>query len=144
MSERHWAEEYFRHYSSFDTYREDVESCSHFLQAGHAPAFPGAFKMKRYEYIIDGSLIENKKDFYDQIIALMTDDPDFEAGRNLDALADILRGGFGKHPYGAGINVIWKSFDDSVSALGESYTLKILKVMLKKDSGYDCRLSVED
>ena len=63
-------------------------------------------------------------------------------GANLDALNDILRGGFGKHRYGEPIEIIWENFQDSREALGESLTLRILNVILNADDDHDCLLRI--
>lgn len=45
------------------------------------------------EYILDGTRITSLETFYDEISRVVI--PGHQWGRNLDALNDILRGGFG-------------------------------------------------
>ena len=100
--------------------------------------------MKRYAYVLDGAAMADKNDFYEQVIAQMTDEPDFTPGHNLDALRDLLAGGFGKHPYGAKLRITWKHFNAAVQVLGETYMLKIIGIMTDANADYDCILKTEN
>jgi RNAse (barnase) inhibitor barstar len=56
---------------------------------------------------IEGSKIMDLESFYNEIHALFC--PKFNYfGRNLDALVDVLRGGFGVFPLGDKVDIIWK------------------------------------
>ncbi|MBQ7534254.1 MAG: pyridoxamine kinase [Stomatobaculum sp.] len=98
---------------------------------------------ERVIYRLDGSSFKDASGFYQEIARLMTDGAT-ETGGNLDALNDILRGGFGKHHYGEPIEIIWENFSDSREALGESLTFRIVNVILNADDDHDCLLRISE
>ncbi|NWF95738.1 MAG: barstar family protein [Candidatus Thorarchaeota archaeon] len=56
------------------------------------------------EFVLDGSNMVSVDGFYDEVQRVLC--PDFSGfGRNLDALNDILRGGFGTFEYGDQIRI---------------------------------------
>ena len=82
-------------------------------------------------FIIDGSTFSNLEEFYIEVQKVLTDN--FSGfGRNLDALNDVLRGGFGKFEYEEPIELIWESSDKSREDLGYSETVRYLKEKLKR------------
>ena len=95
-----------------------------------------------YTYIIEGSEIHDKDSLFEQFCMNMTDDLGFETGHTLDALADILRGGFGMHEYGEQISILWEDFEMSRKALGDEYMMKVLKILLREDPEYDVILKI--
>lgn len=98
---------------------------------------------ERLTYRLDGSSFRDAAGFYRKIAELMTDGTT-ETGNNLDALNDILRGGFGKHRYGEPIELVWENFQDSRETLGDPLTLRILNVILNADDDHDCLLRILD
>ncbi len=84
--------------------------------------------MKRF--IIDGKQFSDLDGFYDHVGDILC--PGFDWGRNLDALNDILRGGFGAFDYGEPIEILWHNCDKSKRDLGWEATIKQLRSMLAK------------
>ena len=98
---------------------------------------------ERFTYRLDGSSFSDAAGFYAEISGLMTDGST-ETGDNLDALNDILRGGFGKHGYGEPIELIWENFADSREALGDALMIRILNVILNAEDDHDCLLRITE
>ena len=95
------------------------------------------------EFILDGNNFNDIKGFYNEIGKLLTKDLDWEIGHNLDALNDLLRGGFGVHEYGAPVIIKWKNYDKSKVDIGAEMMLAILEVILDFDnSGHNCKLEL--
>ena len=79
--------------------------------------------MKRF--VIDGSLFADASSFFEHAGSVFC--PDFDYGRNLDALNDILRGGFGAFDYGEQIQIEWRASDKSQHDLGFDETMRGLE-----------------
>ena len=95
------------------------------------------------EFILDGNNFSDLEGFYTEIDKLMTKDMEEETGHNLDALNDILRGGFGVHEFEEEIIVKWLHYEKSKQDLGEAKMLAILEVFLDCDnSGHSCKLEL--
>jgi RNAse (barnase) inhibitor barstar len=80
------------------------------------------------EYILDGEQIRSLDDFYDEFARKVTGQ--IRAGRNLDALDDILRGGFG--PPLEGFVLRWADAEVSKKHLSHSETVKELTLRLER------------
>lgn len=78
-------------------------------------------------YEIDGENFYDLEGFYDEVSLIII--PNAYWGRNLDALNDILRGGFGT-PY-EGFKLIWKNSAISELALGYKETVRQLEKRLE-------------
>lgn len=100
-------------------------------------------KKTRKKIVIDGGAFDDMRGFYDHVIPMLTDG-NFEAGRNLDAFNDLLRGGFGAHGYGQPVEIVWKEFARSRELLGDSKLLTIVQIILDADGGHDCTLKIEE
>ena len=74
--------------------------------------------------VIDGNKFSDEEGFYDEIDRLLTQDLDFTTGHNLNALTDILRGGFGVHEYGEPLKIRWINASKSRKDLGYEETRK--------------------
>ena len=96
-----------------------------------------------FDYIFDGEQMKDIPEFYDQVSMILTEDLDFEPGHNLDAFADLLKGGFGKHSVGETFSVLWKNFDLSVQNLGQDFVLRAVRILLDNEAGHDCILKIE-
>ena len=81
---------------------------------------------------IDGNKFSNLNEFYDEIELKLTNGLDWKIGRNLDALNDVLDGGFGVHEINENIELIWLNSGKSKSDLGWNETILYLKEKLKK------------
>jgi RNAse (barnase) inhibitor barstar len=75
------------------------------------------------EYILDGAVITSLDAFYEWVSRVLI--PGANWGRNLDALNDILRGGFGT-PEG-GFVIRWNNSDLSRAKLGHLETARELE-----------------
>ncbi|NCC68818.1 MAG: hypothetical protein EOM14_11630 [Clostridia bacterium] len=101
------------------------------------------FELK--EIIIDGSFFDDIEGFYKEIERKFTKDLSFSLGHNLDALNDILRGGFGLHKYGEPISIKWIHFSKSRLDLGNEMISKILEVFEGAEkSGQGCIFNTKD
>lgn len=98
---------------------------------------------KARKIIIDGGAFDDMNGFYDHVIPLLTDGH-FDAGHNLDAFNDLLRGGFGAHSYGQPLDIKWISFTRSRDMLGESKLLTIVQIILDVNGGHNCTLKIEE
>jgi RNAse (barnase) inhibitor barstar len=78
------------------------------------------------EYVIDGSRITSLETFYDEITRVVV--PGYPWGRNLDALNDILRGGFGTPD--EGFTLRWSKSAFSSKTLGYAETVRQLEIRL--------------
>lgn len=79
------------------------------------------------EYVIDGSRITSLEALYDEITRVLV--PHHFWGQNLNALNDILRGGFGTPD--EGFTIRWSQSAVSRAALGYPATVKMFEHMLK-------------
>ena len=95
------------------------------------------------EIHLDGAKFTDRRGFFREMARLLAPGNEDEVGRNLDALNDLLRGGFGFHDYGEPITVIWEHYPTSIANLGERDMLRILEVMLDADSGHDCTVKLK-
>ena len=97
--------------------------------------------LSRQVFIIDGRRFSNMKGFYQEVESIFTDGLGWHIGDNLDAFNDVLRGGFGRHEYGAPIHIRWISYDKSIRNLGKETMDEIEDIILDTDnSGHDCTL----
>ena len=66
----------------------------------------------------------------------------WKTGHNLDALNDLLRGGFGVFD-DEPIKINWINYEKSKNDLGNEMMLKIIEVILDfNNSGHDCKLEL--
>ena len=79
--------------------------------------------------MIDGDRIGSLEDFWSVVGAAMGCGGYF--GRNLDAFADCLRGGFGT-PEDGDFTVVWRAHEHSRTALGYSETVRQLELRLQR------------
>jgi RNAse (barnase) inhibitor barstar len=75
------------------------------------------------EIVIDGSNFNTLAEFYDEIENKLTKGLEWRIGRNLDALNDVLTGGFGIHDYEERIILVWTNSEKSKNNLGQPETL---------------------
>ena len=81
--------------------------------------------------ILDGNNFSNRAEFYDEIEKVFTKGLDWKIGRNLNALNDILRGGFGVTAYEEPFKLIWKHSEKSKTDLGYPQTIAYLEELLE-------------
>ena len=79
-------------------------------------------------YIINGKNFSNMKEFYKEIQKNLT--KDFKNfGNNLDALDDVLYGGFGKFAFKEKIILIWDNFEKSEKEIDSKTLNKIIRLI---------------
>ena len=96
--------------------------------------------MKRI--LIDGNTFSTKEEFYTEMERLLTRNLEWKTGCNLDALADLLRGGFGFHEYGERLEAFWNNAEKSRNDLGEDFFDTVTQIMNDEDSC--CELKIID
>ena len=79
---------------------------------------------------LDGQQFSNLEEFYNEIERCFTKNLDWKIGRDLDALNDVLQGGFGIHSYYEPISIIWKNSIKSKIDFGYTETVKYFKSKL--------------
>lgn len=84
--------------------------------------------MNKKTIIINGNKFDSLSEFYDEIERKLTRNLDWRIGRNLDALRDILLGGFGVHECDEPIVLIWENGEKSKIELGKDFE-KIVEVV---------------
>ncbi|MEQ8243496.1 barstar family protein [Fulvivirga sp.] len=80
-------------------------------------------------YIIDGAKFSSKNGFYDYVEKHFTQGLNYKIGRNLDALADVLGGGFGMHDCDEHIIIKWKNLEKSRKRLDPDFLNKVLEIL---------------
>jgi RNAse (barnase) inhibitor barstar len=79
--------------------------------------------------IINGGNFDDLASFYDEIDNVLTKDLDWKTGHNLNALNDLLRGGFGVYEYDEPVDLKWIHFSKSKNDLGEDWISKIIEII---------------
>ena len=62
---------------------------------------------------MDGNKFADVEGFFNGMERLLTAGLDWKMGRNLNALNDVLRGGFGVHGYEEPVEISWINFSKS-------------------------------
>ena len=78
--------------------------------------------------ILDGSTFHDLDGFYEAIYGLMTLNQDWSPAHNLDALNDMLYGGFGTEP----VAFIWKDAAKSKADLGLPATIEFYQKKIEQ------------
>ncbi len=81
---------------------------------------------------IDGTRFSTINGFYDEMERLLTKDLSWRTGHNMDAFHDLLRGGFGVHDVGEGIEFYWVHSEKSRRDLGYEATILYWEDILGK------------
>lgn len=82
---------------------------------------------------IDGEDFSDMESFYNEVDRLFTKDLTWKTGHNLNALNDLLRGGFGVYDYHEPIKLIWKNFAKSQEDLGHEMMDAIVGIIDEHD-----------
>jgi RNAse (barnase) inhibitor barstar len=88
----------------------------------------GAAPLKRFE--IDGSTITDIASFYVQINRLLMAGEAWELAESLDALNDVLYGGYGAIEGREPVRIVWKDMTATRAALGREATCALLRERL--------------
>lgn len=86
----------------------------------------------KYKITIDGTHFSTLDEFYNEIDKLLTRNLSWKTGHNMDAFNDLLRGGFGVHEVGEGIEFYWIHSNKSRQDFGYEATSLYWKRILQK------------
>ncbi len=89
---------------------------------------------------IDGNNINDISSFYKEINKVFMQEENWQIGESLDALNDMLYGGFGAIKGNEEVELIWKDFSKSRNALGLELTKAYYKNKLEQPSIFDVDL----
>lgn len=87
--------------------------------------------------VIDGAAVRGIPSFYDELNRVFMADEDWSLGQSLDALDDLLYGGFGAlHGVGP-VRVVWHRHAASREALGRGATADHLRAKIARPDVFD-------
>lgn len=87
---------------------------------------------------LDGSRIHDIPSFYDEVNRVFMTGVDWTLGHSLDALDDLLYGGYGALDGSAPVTLAWTEFDKNRRDLGTGATRAFLQAKLEAPPGrYD-------
>lgn len=89
------------------------------------------------DYVIDGARIAGIPDLYAQLNSLFMADEDWRLGASLDALDDLLYGGFGALADDDAPRVVWRDAAHSRRSLGAAETERWLREKLSRPAAFD-------
>ncbi|QDZ10486.1 barstar family protein [Devosia ginsengisoli] len=87
--------------------------------------------------VIEGSRVHDIPSFYDEINRVFMADADWKLGPSLDALDDLLYGGFGVLHGEPTITLVWNAFETCREALGRGTTRAYYLKKLAEPSRYN-------
>lgn len=85
---------------------------------------------------IDGSAIHDIPSLYAELNRVLMPDEDWTLGESLDALDDLLYGGFGVLDGSAPVSISWQDHDSARTALGVETTLAYYEAKLARPEVY--------
>jgi len=88
---------------------------------------------------IEGGNINDISSFYAEINRVFMVGETWALGESLDALNDMLHGGYGVIANSAHVIVTWKNMDASRGALGPDTTLRFLRARLQERENFNNR-----
>lgn len=86
---------------------------------------------------IAGATIRNIPTFYDEINRVFMADEDWRLADSLDALNDMLYGGYGAIEGREPVRIVWQDIEESRAALGEAATRAFLAEKLRRPDRFD-------
>lgn len=92
------------------------------------------------EIIIDGNRIFDKKSLYEEINRVFMQNEDWKLGESLDALNDLLYGGFGLIKASEEVRLIWKNFEENQKMFGFDFTLRFYQEKLQNPQKFNLKL----
>ena len=93
--------------------------------------------------VIDGNAVRDIPSFYDEINRVFMAGEDWKIGASLDALADMLHGGFGAIDGGEPVRLGWLAMDRGRAALGLETTRAFYEAKLARPETFDSRAIAE-
>ncbi|MBD5529445.1 MAG: ribonuclease inhibitor [Lachnospiraceae bacterium] len=92
----------------------------------------------KHKITIDGTHFSTIEEFYDEIDKLLTKNLTWKTGHNMDAFHDLLRGGFGVHEVGEGIEFSWAHSNKSRQDFGYEATVLYWEKILQRCHPTNC------
>ena len=92
------------------------------------------------EIQIDGSKIQDLTSLYKEFNDKLMPNEDWELGESLDALDDLLYGGFGKINGNEAIRFVWTDFERMKELFGYDFTLNFYQNKLKYPEVFNVEL----
>lgn len=89
--------------------------------------------------IINGKLIKDIPSFYDEINRVFMADMDWKLGTSLDALNDMLYGGYGEIKGNEPVHLIWENYEQNREDLGIEITRNYYQEKLKYPSTFNTK-----
>ena len=89
------------------------------------------------DYVIEGSRIGGIPDLYAELNRLFMTGEDWQLGASLDALDDLLHGGYGALAEDHSARVVWRDSARSRQALGVAETERWLREKLAQPGTFD-------
>jgi RNAse (barnase) inhibitor barstar len=88
-------------------------------------------------FTIDGAAVDGIPALYDELNRVFMADEDWRLGQSLDALNDLLYGGFGALHGVDDVHVVWTDSDTSRRALGRDATAEYYREKLRHPDVFD-------
>jgi RNAse (barnase) inhibitor barstar len=88
-------------------------------------------------FVIEGDNIRDIPSFYEEINRVFMKDEDWKLGHSLDALNDLLHGGFGAIQGREPVLLSWRNIEKSRAALGLDTTRRFYNGKLQHPRRYD-------
>lgn len=99
------------------------------------------------EYVIEGRRIGGIPDLYEELNRLFMTGEDWQLGASLDALDDLLYGGYGTLAEDDAVRIVWRDAAQSRDALGVAETERWLREKLAQPGRFrsdDLRRQLDD
>ncbi|MCG2839656.1 barstar family protein [Sandaracinobacter sp. RS1-74] len=88
-------------------------------------------------FTLEGRAIHDIPSFYAEVNRLFMAGEDWKLGQSLDALDDLLYGGYGALQGHARVRLVWRDMEQSRAALGKEATRALYLEKLKQPERYD-------
>lgn len=89
------------------------------------------------QFHINGNNIHDISSFYEEVNRLFMTSEDWEISESLDALNDLLHGGFGALKFDEKFDLIWRNISKNKSDLGIETTLDYYKNKLNEPTKFN-------
>lgn len=90
---------------------------------------------------IDGSAIHDIPSLYAELNRVLMPDEDWTLGESLDALDDLLYGGFGVLDGSSPASIVWTDHDQARTALGAEATIAYYEARLARPEVYSASVA---
>ena len=93
---------------------------------------------------IDGNNFNDIPSFYEEINRLFMSEQDWRMGQSLDALNDVLHGGFGPIEGNEPVTIVWRNFEKSSRDLGYDAMHAHLSAKLRRSDSFNISRITQD